>query len=115
MRSLLLAVVVLALFAAPAAADYRRLPVPKADRILLAGGTLYVSSAATLIALSPDGSGMRTITLPRTPGMLDYVTASSRGLAVGVFPRRSYYRAHGGRWVEVADNYAQTTIAGARV
>src|SRR5262245_63439196 len=98
MRALSLAVAVLLLAAAPAAADFTRLPVPPADRILLAGGRLYVSSGATLVTSAPDGSGMRAITLPRTPEMLDYVSASRFGLAVGVFPRRSYYRAHGGRW-----------------
>jgi hypothetical protein len=115
MRSLLVALGLLLVAAAPAAAGYTRLPVPPADRVALAAGQVYVSSGASLLAVSVDGQRVRPITLPRTPSMLDYVTVSSQGIAVGVFPRRSYYRAHGGPWHEVPDNYAQTVIDGARV
>jgi hypothetical protein len=114
MRSLLVASMLLLVAAAPAS-GYQRLAVPKVDGMTLGGGRLYVKSGATLIAVAPDSLQRRTITLPRTPDMLDYVTVSSRGIAVGVFPRRSYYRAHGGRWHEVADHYAETQIDGSVV
>src|SRR3954468_8167758 len=42
MRSLVVATLLAVLFAVPAAADYRRLPVPPADTITLGGGRLYV-------------------------------------------------------------------------
>ena len=49
MRTLLLAVAVTLLAAAPAAADYRRVPGPKVDWFTLGGGKLFVAAGGSLL------------------------------------------------------------------
>ena len=109
MRSLTLALVLALLAAAPAAADYRRLP-DKIDWFTLGGGELFTAAGGKLTARAADGS-TRAIAVP---GDVCFVTASKGSLSVSLAADRSYFRADGGRWTRAPGRYPTVRVSGHR-
>jgi hypothetical protein len=111
MRTLTLALLIALLAAAPASADYRRLP-GKIDWFTLGGGELFTAAGGKLTAYAPGGRA-RPISIPKG-GRLDYVTASEGSLSVSLGPDREFFRAEGRPWKRAPGRYPTVRVSGHR-
>src|SRR3954463_4805009 len=119
MRSLLVATLLVLFAAAPAGADYRRLPGPPPDDdLVLANGVVIVGAGSALTYHLPDGGG-RTGPSPGGARLIEEVDVSGAAAAIlaikGGGSDRAFYGPLAGPFERLTSNWIDVAVSGSEV